>query len=130
MFPDRWPGVGLLLLRIGCGVVLVSQSATDFNVNHVFTGLVVAFVMMVSGLLLLIGFLTRFIALVAAIVAVTSALSWLPSSGIGPLGTPMTAFLSAVMGIAIVSLGAGAFSVDSRLFGRREIVIPPSSSDA
>jgi len=29
--------------------------------------------------------------------------------------------------IALALLGPGAFSLDGRLFGRREIVIPPSS---
>jgi hypothetical protein len=38
--------------------------------------------------------------------------------------------LSAVMAIAVVCLGAGAFSLDSRLFGRREIIIPARSSNA
>jgi uncharacterized membrane protein YphA (DoxX/SURF4 family) len=31
-----------------------------------------------------------------------------------------------VMAIVIAVLGPGAFSLDSRMFGRREIVIPPS----
>ena len=30
-----------------------------------------------------------------------------------------------IMAAAIVFLGPGAFSVDARLFGRREIIIPP-----
>jgi hypothetical protein len=32
-----------------------------------------------------------------------------------------------VIAVAIMCMGAGAFSLDARLFGRREIVIPPSS---
>jgi hypothetical protein len=31
------------------------------------------------------------------------------------------------MTIAIVFLGPGAFSLDAYLFGRRELIIPPSS---
>jgi hypothetical protein len=27
--------------------------------------------------------------------------------------------------VAVIVLGPGAFSVDARLFGRREIIIPP-----
>jgi hypothetical protein len=29
------------------------------------------------------------------------------------------------MVLAIIGLGPGAFSVDARVFGRREIIIPP-----
>jgi hypothetical protein len=29
--------------------------------------------------------------------------------------------------VAVVFLGPGAFSLDARLFGRREIIIPPVS---
>jgi hypothetical protein len=32
-----------------------------------------------------------------------------------------------VAAVALALLGPGAFSLDGRLFGRREIVIPPSS---
>jgi hypothetical protein len=37
----------------------------------------------------------------------------------------MTAVLSAVIAVAVICLGAGALSLDARLFGRREIIIPP-----
>jgi uncharacterized membrane protein YphA (DoxX/SURF4 family) len=130
MFPDRWPGAGLLLLRVGCGIVLIVQGAASFGAEHELVALIAIFVMIAAGLLLLIGFLTRFAALIAAMVGVTSALDWLPNSGPGPLESPMTALLSAVMAIALVCLGAGAFSLDSRLFGRREIIIPARSSNA
>jgi uncharacterized membrane protein YphA (DoxX/SURF4 family) len=130
MFPDRWPGTGLLLLRVGCGVVLIIQGTITFSGEHKLLILAVALVLIATGLLLVIGFLTRFAAILAALVDVISALAWLPNSGPGPLGTPMTALLAAVMAIAIVCLGAGAFSLDSRLFGRREIIIPARSSNA
>ncbi len=129
-FPDRWPRAGLLLLRVGCGVVLIIQGATTFSGEHELLTLAVALGLIVTGLLLLIGFLTRFAAILAAIVDVISALSWMPNSGPGPLNDSMTALLSAVMAIAVICLGAGAFSLDSRLFGRREIIIPARSSNA
>jgi uncharacterized membrane protein YphA (DoxX/SURF4 family) len=80
------------------------------------------------GFLLLIGFLTRFAALVAAIVGVSSVFSWFPGATVGPLDIPMTAMLSAVIAVAVICLGAGALSLDARLFGRREIIIPNRSS--
>jgi uncharacterized membrane protein YphA (DoxX/SURF4 family) len=129
MFPDRWPGAGLLLLRVGCGMVLIIQGVTNFSVEHELVALVDVLVMIATGLLLVIGFLTRFAAILAALVDVISALAWLPNSGAGPLEAPMTALLAAVMAIAVVCLGAGAFSLDARLFGRREIIIPARSSN-
>jgi hypothetical protein len=34
-----------------------------------------------------------------------------------------------VLAAAVLCLGPGAFSVDARLFGRREVIIPHSSSN-
>jgi hypothetical protein len=42
--------------------------------------------------------------------------------------TPTVGVFVLVMTAALILLGPGAFSVDSYLFGRREIVIPPDSS--
>lgn len=111
-------------------MVPIIQGATTLSGEHELVTLAVALVLIATGLLLLIGFLTRFAAILAAIVDVIGALAWLPNSGSGPLETPMTALLSSVMAIAVVCLGAGAFSLDSRLFGRREIIIPARSSNA
>jgi hypothetical protein len=37
---------------------------------------------------------------------------------------PLAAFNLAAISAALVLLGPGAFSIDARLFGRREIIIP------
>ena len=66
----------------------------------------------VAGILLLLGFLTPIAAAVAGLVAVRMAI---------PLG-----FVT-VVAFAIVLLGPGAFSIDGRLFGLREIIIPSRS---
>jgi len=130
MFPDRWPGAGLLLLRTAGGAVLISQGAAYFGVKHhsMFLVLTVVCVMSAVGLLLVVGFLTRFVALVATLAGIGYISSRFPGSNVGPLGTPMTAALSAVIAVAIVCMGPGAISLDARLFGRREIIIPPSLS--
>jgi uncharacterized membrane protein YphA (DoxX/SURF4 family) len=129
MFPDGWPGAGLLLLRLATATVLITQSAGYFGDKHEvgFSGVALALVASAVGLALLIGFLTRVVAFAAAIVAILGVLSWLPRVGIGPLLTRTTAELCAVVAIAVICLGPGVHSVDARMFGRREIVIPPSS---
>ena len=129
-FPDGWPGAGLLLLRAAGGAVFFIQGIAYFGDNRQlgFLTLTVVCVMIAVGLLLLIGLLTRFVALVAAIIGASSVLSWFPRSSFGPLATPMTAVLSAAIAVAVICMGAGALSLDARMFGRREIIIPSSSS--
>jgi|SRR5215813_1446937 len=129
-FPDGWPGTGLLLLRAACGGVLITQAGAYFSEMHepTFIILAVAFAMMIIGFLLLIGLLTRYVALAAAVIDVSSMFAWAPISSFGLLDTRMTSALSAVIALALVCLGPGALSIDSRLFGRREIIIPVSSS--
>jgi uncharacterized membrane protein YphA (DoxX/SURF4 family) len=129
MFPDGWPGAGLLLLRLAAGAVVVAQGVSYLSNRHEpgFSGLAVFAVAGAVCVLLMIGFLTRFVALAAAVAGGIGVFSWLPISNGGSVVSPMTAALSAIIAVAVMCLGPGALSLDARLFGRREIVIPPSS---
>ena len=129
-YPDGTPGAGLLLLRAAGGAVFVIQSAAYLADKRELGLLVLIVIPLISvvGLLLLVGFLTRFAALVAAMMGAGCVFSWQPESTVGPLGVPMTAALAVIIMIAVSCLGPGAFSIDGRLFGRREIIIPPVSS--
>jgi len=111
--------VGLLLLRVAAGVVLIMEGAAQFGDKHElgFLILALASVMIAAGVVLVIGFATRFIAIVGGLVSVSSVLSWFPDSNLGPLDAPTTAALSAVIAVAVICLGAGAYSLDARLFG-------------
>jgi len=42
--------------------------------------------------------------------------------------TRLAAFSVIVVAAALILIGPGAFSLDGYLFGRREIIIPPSSN--
>jgi uncharacterized membrane protein YphA (DoxX/SURF4 family) len=130
MFPDGWHGTGLFLLRAAVATVLFMQSIAYFSHQRERGFLLAAavFVMSAAGSLLLIGFLTRLVALVAAIVSVTCIFSWFPGSNAGPLANFMTAVLCATIAVAVIFLGPGAVSLDARLFGRREIIIPNNPS--
>ena len=128
-FPDGWPGAGLMLLRAAVGAVLITQGVTYFSDRHE-PGLLPAVAVsavIALGVLLLIGLLTRVVALLAALVGVSSVFAWFPGSSVNSFDAHMTAALSAVIALSLICLGPGALSLDARLFGRREIIIPPTS---
>ena len=92
--------------------------------------LAAALLAILVGLLILGGLVTRFATVVVALGAGASMFSKLPVPRIGLFETRMTAALGVLIAAAIFSLGPGAFSVDSRLFGRREVTIPQNPHDA
>jgi hypothetical protein len=64
----------------------------------------------------MVGFVTPVIAILIGLVSITLASSHFAQ-------TVDTVVLSAVIAL----LGPGAFSIDARMFGRREILIPSAS---
>jgi uncharacterized membrane protein YphA (DoxX/SURF4 family) len=130
-FPDEWPGAGVLLLRAATGAGFVAQGIAYFGAEHEMGALVmvIAALMVVVGALLLIGSLSRWAALAAATTSLLSVFSWFPGPHVGLFESPMTAALAVVIAFSLVCLGPGAFSVDARLFGRREVIIPRNSPD-
>jgi uncharacterized membrane protein YphA (DoxX/SURF4 family) len=124
-FPAGWPGLGLLLLRAVVGVSLAIQGGACLAGRGQEIWLQAAGLFaLVTGALLLIGLITPVASILAALDGIGVALSWLPSpipNGLG--GAPATVFV-VVMAVAVLLLGPGAFSLDARWFGRREVVIP------
>lgn len=118
--------MGLLLLRATVGLALMVQGGVCLIGGDLRSGVwAVGLLVLVTGAALLIGCLTPVASFLAELISVSLALSWPPPS-IPDLfgGVPATIFL-VVMAAAILLLGPGAFSLDARWFGRREIVIPP-----
>ncbi|HKG78400.1 MAG TPA: DoxX family protein, partial [Pyrinomonadaceae bacterium] len=126
-FPSEWPGVGLLLLRalVGCSLIVqgIGYVRTP-NDSLVARGLaVLAFA---SGAFLLAGLMTPLVAVLVAAGAIGIALSRLPLPGEVVFDDYLAIINLIVLSIAIALLGPGAFSLDARMFGRREITIPVS----
>ena len=79
-----------------------------------------------SGAFLLFGLMTPFMAVLVAAGGIAAVLSWIPLPA-QTLSDSYPAILNLiVLSIAIALLGPGAFSLDARMFGRREITIPSS----
>jgi uncharacterized membrane protein YphA (DoxX/SURF4 family) len=128
-FPDGWPGVGLLLLRIAVGITAGIQGGVYLTTPGRLTAWmwIIGSLMLVSGVFLLIGFLSALADILIMIGSVGFWLSWFPFSSPNLLDAGLSLFFLLIMTAAIVLLGPGAYSLDARLFGRREIIIPPAS---
>ncbi len=107
-FPTGGPGLGLLVLRIAAGALLVLHSRPAFDGD--LQSIIVGSVAVISAVLLAAGFLTPFAGIAGAVAAVI-------------IGDVRLSGCLVAIGAAVVLLGPGGYSVDSRLFGRREIVI-------
>lgn len=116
-FPGGAPGAGLLLLRGAAGLAALLQGGWWLAHSAFVYGLLA----IVCGAALLIGALTPIAAALVGLQSVAVALSQFPSF---LPHTKLSAVLLAVIAVALVLLGPGAFSLDARRFGRREINIP------
>jgi len=130
-FPDGVPGLGLVILRFVLAGVLAIGILASLRDRHDWNIVTATFVILVfiSGLFIVTGYRTR-LAAIAAMVAIVGGLIVVTSThGCEILDTRKTEVLGIMIALAVACLGPGAFSLDSRLFGRREIVIPKSSQN-
>jgi hypothetical protein len=115
MFPRGLPGVALLLLRASVALALLLESFGHRQGLSVWA----VGVALLLALALCAGYLTP---IAAGLVFVAHALVW---SFLEVASAPVAAIV-ALNAVALAFLGPGAYSVDSYLFGRRVVVIPPS----
>jgi uncharacterized membrane protein YphA (DoxX/SURF4 family) len=128
-FPGGRPGVGLLLLRATIGFTLIAQGVAYFVDWHDLRLLTstIGLVALACGTMLLVGYLTPFASVSAALISVADGLWWFQAPSSNLFDTKIAVSFVAIMAISIVCLGPGAYSIDARLFGRREIFIPEAS---
>lgn len=79
------------------------------------------------GTALLTGFLTPIAGACASLGYLAIGISWFLRSRDNGHDQTVAALYLLVISIAITLLGPGAFSLDARLFARREIIIPEAS---
>jgi len=125
-FPGGWPALGLLLLRLAVstnsfieGIALLNvQGASGFPILPAGVALVLA------SISLALGFLTPVFSALAALSFVASEVTLHHLPIVHPFGDFVATGDFITIAIALTCLGPGAVSLDARLFGRREIIIP------
>jgi uncharacterized membrane protein YphA (DoxX/SURF4 family) len=81
-----------------------------------------------AGVLLLVGFVTPIAGIVVGLEGIGVATSLLPFCATPQFSSGNSPIFAATILITIIILGPGTFSLDARLFGRREIIIPRRSN--
>jgi hypothetical protein len=113
-----------VLLRFALGLTAIAEGANCFTRGPNAESQCLGIVLVCAGALGSLGLFTPYSATAIAVGTVYRASA---SSSIPPpvlLQGPLSAGILIVLGIAVTLLGPGLFSLDFRLFGRREIVIP------
>ena len=123
--------MALFLLRAVLGLAVAAEGISYVNeTQSAAWEWILGLACFTSGSLLLIGFLTPIAGTVASVFAIALAVSALPTCTPNLFDSRMAALLGLTMLLALLGLGPGAFSLDARLFGRREIIIPPPRAGA
>ena len=125
-FPDSWPGLGLLLLRVGLSGHLIFIAISDLSARSPDPiALAACLTAAVGGILLLAGLWTPIMGALVALDEVWVALV-LHSSGLERMSTHICL---AVISTSVAMLGPGAWSVDARLYGRKRLYSDRHRSD-
>lgn len=115
MFPNGWPGRGLLILRLAAGGLLLTQGTVVFLSGAHGYAVIPVNIGLAAGLLILIGLWTPLGCLLAVV-----AESWLSLAG-GIANQPAVLLLA--ISVAVAMLGPGSWSIDAVLYGRRRLDI-------
>jgi putative oxidoreductase len=110
MFPNGWPGTGLLLLRLVSGAVLIHQGLIAPR------SVPIQPVAALAGAFLMAGLWTP----VAGVVVITCEL-WIAVAVADEL---RIAALVGTIGIALAMLGPGSTSLDNLFYGRKRFDVP------
>jgi putative oxidoreductase len=119
MFPNARPGAGLLLLRLTLGGGLIANAAVAFP-QSVPSQLILAVAEVLTGVFLIIGLWTPVTGAIVVSLAIGTVLL---------AGPAEPQLLRAAIGLSLVFVGPGAYSIDARRFGRRRVEIKQPRDD-
>jgi hypothetical protein len=113
MFPSGFPGVGLVLLRVAVAITLwpLPETLRTWPLGHLLTWCDAALCIALGA-----GLFTPITALLCVLLKCLE----LVTPGTAPLEYLSAAALAS---LALVFLGPGAYSLDSQLYGRRELTL-------
>lgn len=115
-FANGLPGLGLMIQRFVTAAILVYGAITHLSLMPPAAPIDPQLADVGMGILLLVGLWTP---AVGALIA--SRQLWIALSG---ASDPLTPLILATLGATLAMIGPGAWSIDARLFGRREIKPP------
>ncbi|MGA2851020.1 MAG: hypothetical protein ABSE46_18620 [Terracidiphilus sp.] len=115
-FAGGWPGAGLLLLRAVIGIVSIDCAVMRLCSEYFGPSVIVPMLTIGIGLLLIAGLWTPLAGTLLAALAVWTA--FLHSENL------LIYILIGSVGAALAMIGPGAWSVDARMFGRKQIFAP------
>lgn len=115
-FPGALPGTGLLILRMAAAL---SLTASGLLANDYWVGAIIWILVVTVGGCLIIGYCTP---IAAAVQAASHVWALVYSDSL--LGTRLVMIS---VGVSLMLLGPGAWSVDARLYGRRRVNLDANS---
>lgn len=115
-FANGWPGIGLLLQRFLTSMALIHWGIHHWGEAQRSALVVLHLVGAAAGILLLVGLWTPVVGTLIAVVEILIALS--------SAADPWTSVPLATLGATLAMIGPGAWSIDARLFGRKQMQIP------
>jgi hypothetical protein len=124
-FPSGCPGAALLLLRLAVGGIAILQASIIIATAHGAGNgdVVTAALVIVISLALIVGFITP---VASVLLTIGGMIVMLDPGIVGKLAvfeswTARAEFI--VLSAVLICLGPGAFSLDARLYGRREVQV-------
>jgi putative oxidoreductase len=114
-FAHGLPAVGLLLLRLTVGITLIDHGITVLITRPPFASSAFYYLLVLLGVLLIVGLWTPIAGALVTLGAIGETV-WHTSSW-------RQCVFVAVIAAALALLGPGAWSVDARLYGWRQIKI-------
>jgi uncharacterized membrane protein YphA (DoxX/SURF4 family) len=121
---SRWPrGLGLLIGRVALGLIFIAQGRFYLIERDPIMWLLGG-ICSLLGLFFALGFLTPVAGSLGIIGGLMIWLTIIPDCPSSLSHSNYSLLLMGVLILEVILVGPGAYSIDARIFGRREIVIP------